>query len=246
MLDLFGKSNHSFIQPEKIGTFNFPESINEDNKQNITLNSTNEIYFYNNANILLNNKRNDNNKKQSSKHTKYSYDNLKRECKHLVIENIMKFINNKIYEVYEGNIDNGLLKKKLLKLNQAQKTNADVEFNKIFINKTLKDILSQNITKQITLYEPDHNKKVIDKIISEKKDIFEKIFNLTFIQCLDHFIENKKIEELNGLTLYSELKEEIINKYENDGESYYENLKLFLKQFQNKINRAKSRKKRKK
>ena len=245
MLDLFGKSNHSFIQPEKIGTFNFPESINEDNKQNITLNSTNEIYFYNNANILLNNKRNDNNKKQSSKHTKYSYDNLKRECKHLVIENVMKFINNKIYEVYEGNIDNGLLKKKLLKLNQAQKTNADVEFNKIFINKTLKDILSQNITKQITLYEPDHNKKVIDKIISEKKDIFEKIFNLTFIQCLDHFIENKKIEELNGLTLYSELKEEIINKYENDGESYYENLKLFLKQFQNKINRAKSRKKRK-
>ena len=245
MLDLFGKSNHSFIQPEKIGTFNFPEIINEDNKQNITLNSTNEIYFYNNANILLNNKRNDNNKKQSSKHTKYSYDNLKRECKHLVIENVMKFINNKIYEVYEGNIDNGLLKKKLLKLNQAQKTNADVEFNKIFINKTLKDILSQNITKQITLYEPDHNKKVIDKIISEKKDIFEKIFNLTFIQCLDHFIENKKIEELNGLTLYSELKEEIINKYENDGESYYENLKLFLKQFQNKINRAKSRKKRK-
>ena len=246
MLDLFGKSNHSFIQPEKIGTFNFPESINEDNKQNITLNSTNEIYFYNNANILLNNKRNDNNKKQSSKHTKYSYDNLKRECKHLVIENVMKFINNKIYEVYEGNIDNGLLKKKLLKLNQAQKTNADVEFNKIFINKTLKDILSQNITKQITLYEPDHNKKVIDKVISEKKDIFERIFNLTFIQCLDHFIENKKIEELNGLTLYSELKEEIINKYENDGESYYENLKLFLKQFQNKINRAKSRKKRKK
>ena len=246
MLDLFGKSNHSFIQPEKIGTFNFPESINEDNKQNITLNSTNEIYFYNNANILLNNKRNDNNKKQSSKHTKYSYDNLKRECKHLVIENVMKFINNKIYEVYEGNIDNGLLKKKLLKINQAQKINADVEFNKIFINKTLKDILSQNITKQITLYEPDHNKKVIDKVISEKKDIFEKIFNLTFIQCLDHFIENKKIEELNGLTLYSELKEEIINKYENDGESYYENLKLFLKQFQNKINRAKSRKKRKK
>ena len=245
MLDLFGKSNHSFIQPEKIGTFNFPESINEDNKQNITLNSTNEIYFYNNANILLNNKRNDNNKKQSSKHTKYSYDNLKRECKHLVIENVMKFINNKIYEVYEGNIDNGLLKKKLLKINQAQKINADVEFNKIFLNKTLKDILSQNITKQITLYEPDHNKKVIDKVISEKKDIFEKIFNLTFIQCLDHFIENKKIEELNGLTLYSELKEEIINKYENDGESYYENLKLFLKQFQNKINCAKSRKKRK-
>ena len=247
MLDLFGKSNSSIIQQEKINTFNFPESINEDNKQNITLNSTNEIYFYNNnGNILLNNKRENNNKIKKPKHTKYSYDNLKRECKHLVIENVMKFINKKIYEVYGGYIGNGLIKKKLLKLNQAQKTNADVEFNKIFINKTLKEILSQNITKQITLYEPDHNKKVIEKIISEKKDIFENIFNLTFIQCLNHFIENKKTEELDGLTLYSELKEEIISKHENDGESYYENLKLFLKQFQNKINRAKSRKKKKK
>ena len=47
----------------------------------------------------------------------------------------------------------------------------------------------------------------------------------------------KKIEELDGLTLYSELKEEVTNKYENDCESYY-NFKLFLKQFQKKINHA--------
>ena len=247
MLDLLGKANNIIIQTEKIDTFNSPESIIEESNQNMTLNSTNERYFFNKSNMFLNNKRkNDGNKKQSLKHTKFSSDNLKRTCKHLVIENVMKFINKKISEVYGGYIGNGLLKKKLFKLNQSQKTNADVEFNKIFINKTLKDILSQNITKQITLYEPEHNKKVIDKIITEKKDIFEKIFNLTFIQCLDHFIENKKIEELNGLTLFSELKEEIINKYENDGESYYENLKLFLMQFQNQINRAKSRKKRKK
>ena len=64
----------------------------------------------------------------------------------------MKFINNKIFEVYHDYIDNGLLKKKLFKLNQSQKTNSDVEFNKIFINKTLKDILSQNITKRYTSY----------------------------------------------------------------------------------------------
>ena len=249
MLDLFDKIHPFKIYQENNEPQIACEHIMEEINQNLTFNSTNEKYLENNINMLLLNKKRKedfDNKRIREKHTKYSYDNLKRECKHLVIENIMKFINNKIYEVYEGNIDNGLLKKKLLKLNQAQKINADVEFNKIFLNKTLKDILSQNITKQITLYEPDHNKKVIDKVISEKKDIFEKIFNLTFIQCLDHFIENKKIEELNGLTLYSELKEEIINKYENDGESYYENLKLFLKQFQNKINRAKSRKKRKK
>ena len=56
-------------------------------------------------------------KKSVEKDTKYRFDNLKRECIHLVIENVMKFINDKIYEVYKGNIGIALTKKKLLKLN---------------------------------------------------------------------------------------------------------------------------------
>ena len=51
---------------------------------------------------------------------------------------------------------------------------------------------------------------------------------------MEHFIENKQVEELIGLTLFIELKEQII-----DGESHYGNLKLFLKLFEKKINRAK-------
>ena len=156
----------------------------------------------------------------------------------------MKFINDKIYEVYEGNIDDGFTKKKLMKMNQSQKANQDIEFNKKFITKTLKEIFSQNITRKIKLYEPDHNKRIIDKLLSEKKEEFEKIFNLTFIECVNHFIGNKQIKELQGLKLFHEFKKEIINKYEKDGESYYENLKIFLKEFENIINRAKSRKKR--
>lgn len=238
------------INSKEINVFlkNFDDEISIFQNENLNFNINNittDFNFSNEFTTLLGKKsQKDVIKKSEKKHTKFSSDNLKRVCKHLVIENVMKFINKKIYEVYEGNIGKGLTKKKLMKLNQEQKKNADVEFNKIFINKTLKEILSQNITKQFTLYEQDHNKKVIDRIILEKKDIFEKIFNLTFIQCVDHFIENKKIEELNGLTLFSELKKQIINKYENDGESYYENLRLFLKSFENKINRAKSRKKR--
>jgi len=63
---------------------------------------------------------------------------------------------------------------------------------------------------------------------------------------VDHFIGNKHIEELNGLKLFSEFKEPILNKYEEDGESYYENLEILLKDFENKINKAKPRKKRNK
>ena len=206
--------------------------------------STKEINYSNNENRLLGNKREkDLIKIAVKKDTKYRYDNLKRECKHLVIENVMKFINDKIYEAYKGNIGNGLTKKKLMKLNQFQKANADAEFNKTFIRKTLKEILSQNITKQINFYDQDHNKKLIETLLLEKKEKFEKLFNLTFNECVEHFIGDKQIEELNGLTLFNELKEHIIKKRGKEGELYYENLKLFLKDFESIINKAKPRKK---
>jgi len=213
--------------------------------QNISFIGTRDINVSYNENKLLGNKREKDIIRQfAKKDTKYRYDNLKRECKHLVIENIMKFINDKIYEAYKGNIGIGLTKKKLLKLNQSQKANADAEFNKIFIRKTLKEILSQNITKQINFYEQDYNKKLIETLLLEQREKFEKLFNLTFIEYLEHFIGDKEIEELNGLTLFTELKDQIIKKHVKEGELYYENLKLFLSDFENKINKAKSRKKR--
>ena len=73
----------------------------------------------------------------------------------------MDFINNKIYEAYDGNIGIGLTTKKLMKLNQSQKTNADVDFNKKFLKMTLKEIFSINITKKIKLLDSEHNKNLI-------------------------------------------------------------------------------------
>ena len=39
------------------------------------------------------NKRQRNEKKEKNTHSKFTYNNLKRESKHLVIENVMDFIN---------------------------------------------------------------------------------------------------------------------------------------------------------
>ena len=239
------------INSKEINVFlkNFDDEISIFQNENLNFNINNittDFNFSNEFTTLLGKKsQKDVIKKSEKKHTKFSSDNLKRVCKHLVIENVMKFINKKIYEVYEGNIGKGLTKKKLMKLNQEQKKNADVEFNKIFIKKTLKEIFSQNITKQIKLYEADHNKDLIDKLISEKSEDFRNLFNLTFIECVEHFIGDKQIEELKGLTLFSELKDKIIKKHEKDGESFYENIEIFLKGFENRINKAKPRKKRK-
>jgi len=225
----------------------FREIIYENINQNITLHSTGEErYFKNNDENLLNNKR-----KRGPKgcrengiiHDKFSADNLRRECKHLVIESVMKFINQRIYNAYDGNIGDGILKKELVKLEQSQKMNSSVEFNKEFLNKTLKEILSQNITKRIKKYEQEHNKKLINNLLEEKKEEFEKLFNLTFIECLNHFSGNKLIDELNGLTLFSELKDQILTKYEKDGESYFKNLEKFFKEFEQRINNAKPRQK---
>lgn len=239
------------INSKEINAFlkNFDDEISIFQNENLNFNINNittDFNFSNEFNTLLGQKsQKDVIKKSVKRHTKFSSDNLKRVCKHLVIENVMKFINKKIYAVYGGNIGKGLTKKKLMKLNQEQKKNADVEFNKIFIKKTLKEIFSQNITKQIKLYEVDHNKNLIDKLISEKNDDFKNLFNLTFIECVEHFIGDKQIEELKGLTLFSELKDKIIKKHQKDGESFYENIKIFLKGFEKRINKAKPRKKRK-
>ena len=78
----------------------------------------------------------------------------------------------------------------------------------------------KKITRRIKFYKEDHNKELINQLIEEKKEEFENLFNLTFIECLEHFVGIGKIEELNGLTLFSELKKQILDKYKKDGESF--------------------------
>ena len=238
-------SNELNEQDENDFSSNFLDKIYDDVIPNMSfINPGPEKSFIKESIKFLTKKRGNEDKKKTQKsHTKYTYDNLKRKCKHLVIENVMVFINKKIKEAYNGKIGDGVVKKELVKLNQSQKRNSSTNFNKLFLNKTLKEILSQNITKQINFFEQDHNKKLIETLLLEQREKFEKLFNLTFIECLEHFIGDKEIEELNGLTLFTELKDQIIKKHVKEGELYYENLKLFLSDFENKINKAKSRKK---
>ena len=68
---------------------------------------------------------------------------------------------------------------------------------------------------------------MIEKVLQEKKDKFEKVFNITFKECLEHFIGIKQYDELKGLTLFSDCKDKIVKKYKEDSESYYKNLEIF-------------------
>ena len=174
-----------------------------------------------------------------SKHNRFSDDNMRRKTKHIVIQEVMNFINDKICKIY-GNIGQGIFIKKLLIINQKQLINSNILFNKHFMNKTLGEIFSENISNRYTNYPPEHNKNVIDKLISDedeiKKNYFKNLFNLKFIDCIRHFRESCLINELVGLTLFKDLK----LKSEMD-EDYRKALKYYIYNYENIILNKKER-----
>ena len=181
----------------------------------------------------------------SGEHNKFSDDNLRRKCKHLVLENIFNFINDKIKEKYNGNIGYGRFSKKLLVLNQKQISDASIPFNKIFLNKTLGDIYSEKISSKYTTYHPFHNKILIKILTSDenedKNDYFKKLFSITFVDGLKHFRGSIKIEELEGMNGFDNIK----SKYEDDSD-YLKSLEYYIMHYEEIIINKRTRKTNKK
>lgn len=183
----------------------------------------------------------DNNNKT---HNRYSDDNLRKKCKNIILKHGLEFINKKINEKYKGNIGLGKYNKQLKILNQKGKVNSNVNADKIFIHKTLKDIFSENISSRLNNYPKTYNKSVINELLNEKDDekrlYFNKLFSLTFLDCLKNFIDDKnKIGELSGFTRLEDIKLDLIEKH---GEKYVELLIYYFENFQTLINNKKGRK----
>ena len=174
-------------------------------------------------------------------HNKFSEDNLRRKCKHLVLESAFNFINDKIKEKYNGNIGNGRFIRQLLILNHKQKSDASIQFNKDFLNKTLGEIFSEKISSRYTIYNPYHNKCLIKLLTGnedeEKKIYFSKLFSITFVDCLRHFRGSKKIEELEGMNGFDKIK----SKFENDAD-YLKSLGYYIMQYEEIMNNKRARK----
>ena len=150
-------------------------------------------------------------------HNKFSDDNILRKCKNVILDCALKFINDKIKALYSKEQAKLLKEKKLFKLKQNQKIRSRTNYNKIFLNKTLKEIFSENISSKYSRYSPSHNKDLIELLINEKDEVkkvtFNKIFNLTFLDCLKHFRGSVLRDELQGMNqLDKYIKERKINK----------------------------------
>ena len=251
--------NKSFIN---FNSFNnpIPPFKEEDLFQNDTQYS-NRLYFksdkekpllsINDNNIIKDNlnfrkdKNENKEKKENEKmHTKYSDDNMRRKCKVIILNHLLDFINKKIKEKYD-NIGYGVNVKKLMKINKNQVTKSNINYNIKFMKKTLQEIFSDDISLRYTSYAKDKNKNLIKKLM-EEKEYFKNIFNLTFLDCLHHFINKKFIPELKDLELF----EDIINdsdklklkKLDINDKDYLDNIRDYLENYEKILLNKKSRK----
>ena len=177
---------------------------------------------------------------------KIANDNMIRKCKHLVINNCIEFLNFQIKKIYHNNIGEGILIKKILDINQIQKSDNKLESTKLFLNKKLSEIFSVDISSKYTTFLPDHNKILISRLLNEedieKREKFQKIFNLTFADCIQLFLgNNNKYIEFEGFPVLDEIKDEL-----NEDNEYLEKIKNFLLNFEDIIKHKKPRKRNKK
>ena len=230
---------------------NFKENSSPKTPNNLINNGNLEIIIENNKE----NKKKTIRKKPGRKtkrsrnevHNKFASDNIMRKCKHFVLKSLLKFINEKIKFLYNDNIGRGVVIKELKTLDQYQIANATIKFNQDFLKKTIEEIFSENISGRYSVLLIDHNKKLIKNLLNEndenKKIYFTKLFSLSFKECLNHFIEKEYVDELQGLTCFSQIKDKILKDYPEDGENYYDNLKYYLENFEERLYSKKARKK---
>ena len=186
-------------------------------------------------------------------HNKYSNDNMTRKIKSLCINEVLKFINSEIYIRYNRKIGQGKNIKKLKLLNYEQIKNATIDYNKDFLNKTIGEIFSENISKRIKSYKSDHNQKLIENLKNEedeeKKIYFNNLFNLTFLDCLKYFRgedDDAKYVYIKGLKRFKDLENDEDFKKKYDDKEYIKQLKDFMKDYENELREKKGRKSRKK
>jgi len=231
-----------------VSTFLNNENIQDDNQ---SLKLVNNSIYNKNFEFLLDKqekkKKNKNlgrKRKNSSEkgiHDKYTSDNIIRKCKAVMINILSKLINKKINEIYKDDLAFEIKKRKLMKMYQSQIVNSNIEFNKSFLYKKLKDIFSENLSTRCTTYSKDHNKKLVNDLMNEKdlkkRKIFQDLFNLTFLECVEHFRGSKFIKSLEDLKNYDEVCENL-----HGDEDYKESFRCYIDNFEQIIKNKKSRK----
>jgi len=220
LIDLFSENENNV---NGLGNFLSHLEQNENNSSIMNTssanNNNNNFNFTNiNIGILIN---------PQKKRRKYDSDSLRKKIKGLVLRYSLEFINDKIRNK----------KDVIKKIKYDQTKNTDITFEKEFMYKTLEEIFSETVQKKYTkTRDPGkYNKKQITKLKSQSMEL-KIIFNIKFLECLNHFIGESKLEELNGMKTFEEATLDLEEKHKNC-------LIYYAKNYEDNVLRARPRKK---
>ena len=171
-------------------------------------------------------------------HTKSHWDNIMRKIKGIILNYLYKFINKKI--IKKLHLSKYKIKRNTLKkINQEQSVKTNIDFNKEFLSKTLKDIFSDNISTKY-IYAEKHNENIINKCLkakdNEAREYFEKLFSLNFLDCLKYFRKDENLDEKMNLLKEMETYDEYKKNFSNDAD-YKRNFEYYMKNYESTIMR---------
>ena len=174
---------------------------------------------------------------KESKHTKHTDDNMLEKIKNIILGTFLISINSLLKKFYIKELGQN---KRLFKL--TKKGSRQLDYYKELFNKNLKEIFSDDISKKFKRHNIAHNKILINQLLNEKdenkREIFEKIFNMTFLDCLNCFRNGTFVEEIDfeGLDKYCE-------KLKSKGEEqlYITKLIYYVKNYEEIIRNKKGR-----
>jgi hypothetical protein len=130
----------------------------------------------------------------------YIPDIFVKKIKMLILKKSYNFINEKIIKIFNNDIGKGICIKQLLPINKFVLYHSSVEEDKEFLNKKLKEIFS-SISNKYTSVLNTKNKNLIDDLINleEHGKYFSELFELSFLDCLEHIRGTKNSELLDEL-----------------------------------------------
>jgi len=196
---------------------------NRDNDIENTNNEINEEVEVNDV-IIENNQQNSNKEIKSNKnkeHTKNTKDNIIYKLKG-------NFINKFVIDSVNQNLIN---KKDKLKKLRCKKFIADLKLEKniALFKMTMSDILcQQKISSKFSKFDEYENKKIIEKIYEEKKEIkVIKILELTFEELF--IIFRRKLNDPNDIIKLEEIKDKIEGLDLLEENNKYQDIEYFIK-----------------
>ena len=175
-------------------------------------------------------------------HNKFSQDNIIRKIKASFIEKSMNYIN-KQFSIHLKRRGIKKYYRLIQRISPSESRKIRKSENLDFLETPLKTIFSSSLSKKCSLYEPDYNKKQIEKLYleNEAKDVI-KTLDMPVGDMYDKYCKNIKMDGFG--TLEDDLIEERLKmeeKKENNIDGYLEKYKYTAENYRQIFDEKKAR-----